>query len=612
MKEWVLSSRYKIILVGLLIPILPLVMLAGYIYYTLSDDIGQLLINNVTTAAENTAARIESQMAHDIATAQLFATRPHLLNAIQAGDLQTMNMHLKNYVDQVQHMDRATIVDTKGIQLANYPFDPQTIGMDFSHRDYFRGVTERRAPYISEFFMRTAEPKRYVFSVSVPIKKDGNPIGILNLQPKADYFKWLLGEVPLAEGQKIIVDSKGYLVYSSLEKAEITDPKDLSALPLVRELMLGREGLAETIDTIAMETNEPAFTAYRRIGTYGWGLIIDVPKQEAMAPLRGILAWLLAVTLLMLLAGGYFGYRWATVLDHEKQTESELRHKSEALAVLNNQLTEVNSEMEQLNRQLIEASAAKSKFLSNMSHELRTPLNSIIGFSQLLEDGFAGELNEKQKEYVSILLSSGSHLLSLINDVLDLAKVEAGRMELELSRFQAKGAIEAATTYIHETCKEKRIRLEVCIEPEADIEIEADDKKFKQILLNLLSNAVKFTPEGGAVTVSVRRSSIDEGNLAMAMDSAALPQKELLEISVSDTGIGIKPEDLPKLFQPFSQLDSEYTKKYAGTGLGLALVKMLVALHGGKVGVESVFGKGSIFTIAVPILQSGKNTDALL
>ncbi|MCX6554664.1 MAG: PAS domain-containing sensor histidine kinase [Candidatus Aminicenantes bacterium] len=234
------------------------------------------------------------------------------------------------------------------------------------------------------------------------------------------------------------------------------------------------------------------------------------------------------------------------------------------------------------------ATRAKSDFLANMSHELRTPLNSIIGFSEVLEDELLGSLNASQRENVQYILKAGRHLLSLINDILDLSKVESGKMNLEVDRVPLKEMLEAMLAMHREKALQHGIDLDLQMEPVTGMEIEADERKLKQILFNLLSNAVKFAPDGGSVRVMAREIS----------------GAQEIEISIEDSGIGIKPEDMPKLFKEFAQLDSVYDKKYDGTGLGLALTKKLVELHGGRIQVSSEFGKGSRFTFIIPVKQA--------
>ena len=237
-------------------------------------------------------------------------------------------------------------------------------------------------------------------------------------------------------------------------------------------------------------------------------------------------------------------------------------------------------------------------------------MNSILGFSEILQDGLCGELNEKQKEYVNDIYTSGQHLLALINDILDLSKVESGKMELALRACPLKDVMDASMSMFKEKTMKHGIKLGMAIEPDADIEIEADERKLKQIMFNLLSNAVKFTPNGGAVRVSARHvGALPAHDFLPGQEGQprGLPLQEpadFIEISVSDTGIGIKPEDIPKLFHEFTQLESAYTKTFEGTGLGLALTRRLVELHGGKIWADSEFGKGSIFTFVIPIMQT--------
>jgi len=249
-----------------------------------------------------------------------------------------------------------------------------------------------------------------------------------------------------------------------------------------------------------------------------------------------------------------------------------------ALAIQNARLFR---EIEDKSRQLEAASRHKSEFLANMSHELRTPLNAVIGFSEVLSEGMFGEINEKQAEYLRDILESGRHLLSLINDILDLSKIEAGRMELEAADFDLPSAIDNALTLVRERATRRGITLGRTIDDRLGI-VRGDERKVKQVFLNLLSNALKFTPEGGRINVS-----------AHLQDGAA-------EIAVADTGVGIAPEDQEAIFEEFRQVGTA-DKKVEGTGLGLALSRKFIELHGGRVWVKSELGKGSTFTFTLPM-----------
>jgi signal transduction histidine kinase len=263
----------------------------------------------------------------------------------------------------------------------------------------------------------------------------------------------------------------------------------------------------------------------------------------------------------------------------EKQIQLLKTFADQAVIAIEN--VRLFKEIQEKGRQLEIANRHKSEFLANMSHELRTPLNAIIGFSEVLQERMFGEMNEKQAEYINDIHGSGKHLLSLINDILDLSKIEAGRMELDLTRVHVPSAISNALTLMRERAGRHFVALSSTVDERIG-EITADERKFKQILLNLLSNAVKFTPEGGKIDVRARR-----------LDGK-------VEIAVTDTGIGIAPADHEAVFEEFRQIGRDYTKKAEGTGLGLALTRKFVELHGGSIRLESEPGKGSTFIFTFP------------
>jgi signal transduction histidine kinase len=248
-----------------------------------------------------------------------------------------------------------------------------------------------------------------------------------------------------------------------------------------------------------------------------------------------------------------------------------------ALAIQNARLFH---EIEGKSRELETASRHKSEFLANMSHELRTPLNAILGFSEVLAAGMFGEINDKQAEYLHDIQESGRHLLSLINDILDLSKIEAGRMDLESTDFDLPSAIDNALALVRERAGRRGVSLGRDIDGRVGM-ICGDERKVKQVLLNLLSNAIKFTPEGGRIDV---RAAVRDGKV---------------EVSVADTGVGIAPEDQETVFEEFRQVGTA-DKKVEGTGLGLALSRKFVGLHGGRIWVKSQVGQGSTFTFAIP------------
>ena len=268
------------------------------------------------------------------------------------------------------------------------------------------------------------------------------------------------------------------------------------------------------------------------------------------------------------------------------------------------------------NVELEAASRMKSEFFSTMSHELRTPLNAIIGFSEVLKDGLMGDLTDEQRGYIGDILESGQHQLALINDILDLSKVEAGKMALHLESVDLALLFSNSLSMVREKAAAQHIHLNLDIADGLD-DIQADVRKVKQIVYNLLSNAVKFTPEGGDVTLRARgvlRAQV--GQLTGRWAGMSLPLsndniKDFIEISVTDSGIGIAHEDFERLFTPFSQIDSSLARKFEGTGLGLAIVKSLAELHSGTVAVESAEGQGTCFTVWLPLWATEKAVTAM-
>jgi PAS domain S-box-containing protein len=270
------------------------------------------------------------------------------------------------------------------------------------------------------------------------------------------------------------------------------------------------------------------------------------------------------------------------------------------------ELRQFEQALQQKNAELEAASRMKSEFLATMSHELRTPLNAIIGFSDVLKDGLMGEMTEQQRKFIGDIFNSGNHLLSLINDILDLSKVEAGKMMLDIEPVQVSSMFENSLSIVREKAANRQIRVSTHAPAELGT-IYADTRKVKQIVYNLLSNAVKFTREGGQVTLRagcVPRAEV--GVLSGSWAGRSLPLAdnefaEFLEISVTDNGIGVSAEGLKHLFNPFSQIDSGLARSFQGTGLGLVMVKLLAELHGGTVAVESAPGEGSRFTVWLPL-----------
>lgn len=546
---------------------------------------------------------------------------------------------IKNCLKRNRSLIAIGIVNSRGIIIQFAHADPASekvlIGTDISTRDYYNTVMKHKKPIIGEI-VTAKKLNIQTVPIVIPILKNNEIHALLIAGLDITIFQRMIPKNRSNDDFHVIMlDTKNRLAFTSDKQMDRLTDAESGRIGL---LMKGTRGFFES--KIAGHDS----IIYYKKSKYGYTISVCRTKtsisRKVMSSYSNALLWGGIVVALAALVGFILSRLIASPfarivaimksIVEEKQFTTTcsvdnvvieeiyttgrifntmIQYLSELFASLEQKVYQRTKELEKkteeaivLQRQAEEADKAKSDFLSNMSHELRTPLNSIIGFTEVLLDEMTGLLNPKQREYMDYIHTAAKHLLDLINDILDLSKVEAGKVELDLRSVALTGIISSGVTMLKEKAMHHAIELIVDDDTDGTVHIYADERKIKQVVYNLLSNAVKFTPDGGAVTVGIR---VCKGHqiLTQAGETGALldGNTEYVVVSVEDTGIGIKEEDMHKLFKPFSQIADIYTKNTQGTGLGLALTKKLVELHGGAIWCKSVFNKGSVFSIALPI-----------
>jgi len=509
-------------------------------------------------------------------------------------------------VTEVAHLDGQ---GREQLVVSRLAMNRERAGTDLSADPRFVEARKGKSWFGPVYFRKDTEP---YMAISIPEARDRPGVTVVDVNLK---FIWdVVSRIRIGQkGIAYVVDDKGFLV-AHPDISLVLRKVNLAALPQVKAaLAAGPEDEWREVPEALDSGGERVISAYAVVAPTNWRVFVEEPQSAVLAPLYDAILrtvfLLLAGVVISVFASVFLARRMVNPVrvlqqgadrigsgDLDSQIEVRTGDELEDLAgrfnTMTSQLRESYADLEQkvevrtaelreAGRQLEAANKHKSDFLANMSHELRTPLNAIIGFSEVMLTGMAGSMPEKQKEFIGDIRDSGKHLLALINDILDLSKIEAGRMELDIARFDLQAAIGNAITLVRGRAERTGIQLASEVAPEIG-SYDGDERKFKQIVLNLLTNAVKFTPEGGKVTLGARR-----------MNGAYV-------FSVRDTGVGIAPEDQEKIFEEFRQV-GDYDKKAEGTGLGLALTRRLVMLHGGTIHVESAPGLGSTFTFELPI-----------
>jgi signal transduction histidine kinase len=523
-----------------------------------------------------------------------------------AANKEEQRLELSKLLRQVPAIADVTLLAPDGRELAyvsRLGLDAEGSGRDRTSDPAFVAARSGGTYFGRVYFRKETEP---YLTIAVAGRSRAGAVVVSEVNLK--YIWDVVSRIDVGTaGHAYVVDSGGYLI-AHPDISLVLHKTDLSGLFQVRAARMDSSPKAAVSMVAGDRLGRQVLTSFAPIPALGWFVFIEQPVAEAFAPLYatlwrtgGLLIGGLALSLIasVLLArhvvgpirvlqkgAGEIG---AGRLDHRiaintgDELESLSGEFNRMAARLQESYAGLESKVEERTRELAAANQHKSDFLAAMSHELRTPLNAIIGFSDVLNKQMFGVLNPKQAKYVEVINTSGKHLLALINDILDLAKVEAGKMELDVAPFNVPGAVDSALALVRGRADGKSITLAVDLDPRLDIAV-ADERKFKQILLNLLSNAVKFTPEGGHIGIAGKRLS------------------DAIEFSVLDSGIGIASEHYAAIFEEFTQINGN--QRPEGTGLGLTLTKKLIELHGGVIAVESALGRGAKFTFTLPQPES--------
>jgi two-component system, NtrC family, sensor kinase len=530
--------------------------------------------------------------------------------------LAERNQDFHRLLEREELVSQVSYLDSTGKeQVRTSPLETDRIGsgIDFSRRAEFLGARAERPHFGRVYFQRGSRPH---MTISVAERAAGR--GVVVAEIDLSFVRDVIDRARVGTtGYAYAVDSRGELITHPNINL-VLQHTSFASLPQVRAALEG-SAKASADSTGHDQSGTKVLSAYQTIEPLGWRVFVEEPLSEVLAPLKAaiwrtallLVAFLiLAITTSVLLArrlvrpiesmqtaaarigSGSLNQRieipsndeLGALAEEFNRMAAQLQESYSSLELKvqerTQELATALSELDEKSRELEAASRHKSEFLANMSHELRTPLNAILGFSQVLRERLFGDVNEKQEEYLDDILTSANHLLALINDILDLSKVEAGQVELEVAPFSLREALERGVVMVRERATRDGVQVALTALPDVDT-VTGDERRIRQVIFNLLSNAVKFTPAGGAVDVSAARLNGE------------------LRVSVADTGPGIAVEDYERIFEEFQQTEAG-VEQGEGTGLGLALSKQLVELHGGRIWVDSRLGHGSTFVFTLP------------
>jgi signal transduction histidine kinase/DNA-binding response OmpR family regulator len=554
-KAWLLALL-------LVLFILPLMGGTYWMYLQSKQEIEREELQSDLLRARMLSAIVEEDLrsAENLLTS--IVDRPAVQRQWAKHDLVSMAVHLREALKLEPAFLFVGAFETDGTLRMILPPD-KIVGSNFSYRDWYHGVAANWHPYVSEVYRTAVTPNPLVMAVAVPLRDEhGSPDGILmatyGLSQLTEKFKALQKG---ARSDFYVLDQHG-VVAASPKIDPQSEPVRFPATAVAARALAGAEGS----EHFQLE-GKNMFVGYAPVPRLGWAVLYTRPESEALVPAIRLRTHNRTVSFYLLLV--YLATAVLAALLMQRQTQ--LLSANQAL---NLELVQAKEEAERSNK-------FKDQFLSTMSHELRTPLNAVVGFSDLLTEESYGPLNDRQKRYVNHIKTGGKHLLRLINDILDLSRIEAGRLQLAIESVPIKSSFADVVDTMRPLADKKSQILVQHAWP--DLSVQADSTRFKQVLMNLLGNAIKFTPDGGKIELAAQQSG------------------QVLRVEVRDSGPGIPLEEQQRIFEAFHRL-GQTDKATEGTGLGLAITKRLVELQGGQLGIESRSGSGSCFYFTLPIV----------
>ena len=583
--EWLASKPWALVGVVAVVVVLPILLLGEN---SASDMQRRLRIERLAfgaQAAERGAEEIQTQLSLSLLQLKSLGERKALTDAIQLRDKAGLKIVLTSpdWAGSLTDISAIDVVDLAGTVLATVTAVSGFSGgtatpavASVADREFFRLARAGGSTIAGVTTEQLLFDHAVIIAASAKSQGSDRVVGVFIGEIRGDDLaRHLRSQLGLFE-DLYVVDGAGSLVGRAAVPGSAV--VDLRGDPIVQRLLTGTSVAGELRDPLTGKIGLLNSAPVVLIGSAAWTVVVVQAAGGVEAETATVLAEqrALRLALVAILLVGSFAFA---------QVAARSLRQRKLLAVALGQVEAKSREVEAATRH-------KSEFLANMSHELRTPLNAIIGFSDVLVERMFGEINPKQSEYLGDIRASGQHLLSLINDILDLSKVEAGRMELQLARFSLADALQSVVMMLRERAAERGIALRTEIDPEIG-QVEADERKVKQIVLNLLTNAVKFTPAGGRIDLRATRAG---GGVAVA---------------ITDTGVGIAPVDQAQVFEEFAQARTGATGEQEGTGLGLTLSRKFVELHGGTILVSSALGTGSTFTFTLPLARSGRAPDPI-